>query len=823
VASAMPMLHSPPPMCFTLLSLIIILRSNAAPLTPPTATQYGIMIDAGSGGSRAHLFEWKTRRVSELPPPLSYPVTNVAWTEKVKPGLSAYWQYPKSVKTVLNVLLEWVKSRLAHVKQWWGYYPIYLKATAGLRELPAEPRKKLIAVIRDFFLNNSTCPFYFEEFDAARVISGEEEAAYAWTAINYATGALLKYSWGSGTASPLNAYGSLELGGASAQIAFYDSNEDILANLFKVQVGQQRHWNIYAHSFLHYGQNSARRRMWGKLAEDVGCYKEKEFKKLQENGKACSIRDYCLPKGYVYPPYLVPASSDGEAGVPPPFGYSPVVELLIRSVASTTTTTSSSSSSTINAATTAGATATGTATTTTTGTTVSTTQQPSPRPSSSSTRGTRRRSSTLSSSRTTTIPSTGCSQDQQDQPKSLLTSVYSTSKRERGEIKNTSSARRVSSPRIHVKGYNVGRTIGEGAFGKVKFARRVSGGQGLVIKIMEKKGIDDLKRVNQIFGEMFILTSLRHKNVIQLYDVVNQYNNIILVMEYAEGGELSKLIEKHLYLSESHASRLFSQILDGLVYCHRLKVIHRDLKLENILLDSEGNIKIVDFGLSERLLGDAKLESVCGTPLYMSPELMRGQKYDGSTDVWSLGVVLYAMVCGFLPFAAKNLQNLSQKVCNGFFTIPSFLSKGLTDLIRSMLEVKSLDRLPLESIQNHSWAMMTEYLGGGGEENDTKRKMTFSEVAKLKEECHRDADTKLAKMRVSKLRPQQQQQQQQQQHVRGRSDTTNYSSNQRAAAAAAGLATPRINTSPHARLHPHVQDVGAIAGGGGRLTCKACQ
>eukprot|EP00466_Bigelowiella_natans_P013754 jgi/Bigna1/56264/estExt_Genewise1Plus.C_900005 len=383
-------------------------------------------------------------------------------------------------------------------------------------------------------------------------------------------------------------------------------------------------------------------------------------------------------------------------------------------------------------------------------------------------------------------------------------------------IIKSSSARRVSSPRIHVKGYNVGRTIGEGAFGKVKVVLNLLfGGQGLVIKIMEKKGIDDLKRVNQIFGEMFILTSLRHKNVIQLYDVVNQYNNIILVvMEYAEGGELSKLIEKHLYLSESHASRLFSQILDGLVYCHRLKVIHRDLKLENILLDSEGNIKIVDFGLSERLLGDAKLESVCGTPLYMSPELMRGQKYDGSTDVWSLGVVLYAMVCGFLPFAAKNLQNLSQKVCNGFFTIPSFLSKGLTDLIRSMLEVKSLDRLPLESIQNHSWAMMTEYLGGGGEENDTKRKMTFSEVAKLKEECHRDADTKLAKMRVSKLRPQQQQQQQQQQHVRGRSDTTNYSSNQRAAAAAAGLATPRINTSPHARLHPHVQDVGAIAGGG---------
>jgi len=327
--------------------------------------------------------------------------------------------------------------------------------------------------------------------------------------------------------------------------------------------------------------------------------------------------------------------------------------------------------------------------------------------------------------------------------RSLLTS-QNTAKRER------KTARRPS-PRLHVKGYDIGRTLGEGAFGKVKYARRSTGGQGLVVKIMEKQGIDDLKRVDQIFGEMFILTSLRHKNVIQLYDVVNQFNYIILVMEYAEGGELAKLIEKKLYLHEAYASRLFCQILDGLIYCHRLKVIHRDLKLENILLDSEGNIKIVDFGLSERLLGDAMLDSVCGTPLYMSPELMRGEKYDGSTDVWSLGVVLYAMVCGFLPFHAKSLADLSAKVCGGFYTIPKFISDGLQDLISSMLAVKPTDRLALESIQNHPWAM-TDIMG---EERKEKAKLSFSALEQMKKECHQDAEERLArkKSKTAKFTP----------------------------------------------------------------------
>mmetsp|Transcript_6769 Transcript_6769/g.12428 ORF Transcript_6769/g.12428 Transcript_6769/m.12428 type:complete len:575 (-) Transcript_6769:231-1955(-) len=326
-----------------------------------------------------------------------------------------------------------------------------------------------------------------------------------------------------------------------------------------------------------------------------------------------------------------------------------------------------------------------------------------------------------------------------DEPRSLLSSIHTPRENRTGK--------KINSPRIHVKGYHIGRTIGKGAFGKVLLATRVSGGQELVVKVMEKKGIDDLKRVDQIFGEMFILTSLRHKNVIQLYEVRNQLNNIILVMEYAEGGELTNLIEKHLYLSEKYGCRIFNQILDGLIYCHRRKVIHRDLKLENILLDSEGNIKIVDFGLSERLLGDAKLESVCGTPLYMSPELMQGKKYDSSTDVWSLGIVLYAMLCGFMPFSANNLADLSAKVCGGYYTIPEHLSDHLKDLIKNMLAVKPIDRLHLESIQNHPWAM-TGIMGGASEESNAE-KLSYEELRHVKRRCHMAASERLSQKRAS--------------------------------------------------------------------------
>lgn len=337
---------------------------------------------------------------------------------------------------------------------------------------------------------------------------------------------------------------------------------------------------------------------------------------------------------------------------------------------------------------------------------------------------------------------------------------------------------RPPSPTLNVPGYEVGRTIGTGSFGRVKLARRGGRGPELVIKLMPKTRMNDLRRVDQMFAEMFILTSLRHANVIQLYEVINLSRHIILVMEYAEGGELRKLIERNTYLSETFACELFTQILEGLIYCHRLKVIHRDLKLENILLDARGRIKIVDFGLSERLLRDQKLGEVCGTPLYMSPELYRGEQYDGATDVWSLGVVLYAMVCGFLPFSGNNIKEVKAKVNGGFYTIPAFLSQTLRDLIAGALTVNSRRRLTLEAIQNSRWVLSTPLsscssgspLGspatlqrtgsaasaGSGESTPSgaapEERLTYAQLLKIRSQCITEADAALArKTRADKI------------------------------------------------------------------------
>lgn len=267
-------------------------------------------------------------------------------------------------------------------------------------------------------------------------------------------------------------------------------------------------------------------------------------------------------------------------------------------------------------------------------------------------------------------------------------------------------------------GYKFGHTLGQGAFGKVKLATKLFDPEPdtkYAVKFIDKSEMDDLDDVERIYRESAILTSLKHENIIRLYEVKDSQYHVLIVMEYANGGELKDFIqskENHI-LPESLACDILNSTLSGLEYCHRRKVIHRDLKLENILIDTSGCIKIADFGLSNTAQFGTKMNTACGTPSYIAPEIINGSacapdsKISGAEcDIWSLGVILYTMICGFLPFQASNIKKLYNLILKGDYITPDYISEESKDLIKSMLTVDVEKRISLPQIRNHTWMTM---------------------------------------------------------------------------------------------------------------------
>jgi 5'-AMP-activated protein kinase catalytic alpha subunit len=217
------------------------------------------------------------------------------------------------------------------------------------------------------------------------------------------------------------------------------------------------------------------------------------------------------------------------------------------------------------------------------------------------------------------------------------------------------------------------------------------------------KILDDSDRT-RIEREIKILKQIMHHNIIQIYSVIETPTTIYLVMEYASGGELFGLIVLKKKLAEHEACRFFQQIISALEYLHKLGIAHRDLKPENLLLDARKDVKIVDFGLSNTYKGNEVLRTPCGSPCYAAPEMIAGKAYFGmKVDIWSIGVVLYTMVCGYLPFDEKNNDVLYKKILDGRYTLPKFLSYTLKDLIRKILVTDPNKRYNFEQIRNHPW------------------------------------------------------------------------------------------------------------------------
>jgi len=265
------------------------------------------------------------------------------------------------------------------------------------------------------------------------------------------------------------------------------------------------------------------------------------------------------------------------------------------------------------------------------------------------------------------------------------------------------ATRRASSSNI-LSNYKLGRTLGIGTFGKVKLATHIPTEIKVAIKILKRQSIND-SNAERVRQEINNLRLFSHPHIVRVYEVKETRSKIYLVMEYMSSGELFDYITENGRLPEDEARHFFQQIISGVECCHLHMVVHRDLKPENLLLDSKRrNIKIADFGLSNIMSDGHFLKTSCGSPNYAAPEVISQKLYAGpEVDVWSCGVILYALMCGTLPFDDGSLPGLYAKIKNGVYTFPNYLSLAARDLISRILNVDPISRLSIPEICRHPW------------------------------------------------------------------------------------------------------------------------
>ena len=275
-------------------------------------------------------------------------------------------------------------------------------------------------------------------------------------------------------------------------------------------------------------------------------------------------------------------------------------------------------------------------------------------------------------------------------------------------INSNSFERNINYSKNDISQYQIKGKIGEGMFGKVKLGIHLLTKEKVAIKIFDKGKIKNEKEVEYIEREISILKKLNHYNTIKLYNIIQNENFIFLIQEYVPNGELLHFLEnpENMNLTENHICKIYQQIISGIEYLHEIGIAHRDLKLENILLNRDKNIKIIDFGLSNKYNKEngELLQSSCGSPCYAAPEMIKGIQYHGlDTDIWSSGILLYLMLCKSFPFNDKNNSKLYQKILSGKFNLPNYLSNEAKDLLSKLLKVNPIERIKLDEIKKHPW------------------------------------------------------------------------------------------------------------------------
>ncbi|XP_069373534.1 serine/threonine-protein kinase BRSK2 isoform X9 [Paralichthys olivaceus] len=283
----------------------------------------------------------------------------------------------------------------------------------------------------------------------------------------------------------------------------------------------------------------------------------------------------------------------------------------------------------------------------------------------------------------------------------------------------------------YVGPYRLEKTLGKGQTGLVKLGVHCITGQKVAIKIVNREKLSE-SVLMKVEREIAILKLIEHPHVLKLHDVYENNKYLYLVLEHVSGGELFDYLVKKGRLTPKEARKFFRQIISALDFCHSHSICHRDLKPENLLLDEKNNIRIADFGMASLQVGDSLLETSCGSPHYACPEVIRGEKYDGRrADVWSCGVILFALLVGALPFDHDNLRQLLEKVKSGVFHMPHFIPPDCQSLLKGMIEVNPEKRLTLEAIQKHAW-----YQGGRNEpcpEQPPPRRVCVRRISSLTE------------------------------------------------------------------------------------------
>ncbi|XP_041839005.1 serine/threonine-protein kinase MARK1 [Melanotaenia boesemani] len=281
----------------------------------------------------------------------------------------------------------------------------------------------------------------------------------------------------------------------------------------------------------------------------------------------------------------------------------------------------------------------------------------------------------------------------------------------------------------HVGHYRLLKTIGKGNFAKVKLARHTLTGREVAIKIIDKTQLNPTS-LQKLFREVSVMKILNHPNIVKLFEVIETEKTLYLVMEYASGGEVFDYLVAHGRMKEKEARAKFRQIVSAVEYCHQKRIVHRDLKAENLLLDADMNIKIADFGFSNEFTLGSKLDTFCGSPPYAAPELFQGKKYDGpEVDVWSLGVILYTLVSGSLPFDGQNLKELRERVLRGKYRIPFYMSTDCENLLKKLLVLNPGKRGSLKQIMKDRW--MNSGYDGNELKTYTEPEQDFTDLKRI--------------------------------------------------------------------------------------------